>query len=150
MSERCRERMNVLRHCLLVVAALRLRGGSKATQIRRDHAMRLGKLGNERSPHVARLGIAMQQKNWITLPCNEVLKPDLGKFRRPSFDRDRVLCNHSSTSSVWCIRETCRTLKITAPPRPAFDAYPLARRSDRALCHRAGPRGHRSQRRDGG
>jgi hypothetical protein len=48
------------------------------------------------------------------------------------------LCNHSSTSSVWLHSRDLSYPKDYSAARPAFDAYPLARRSDRALCHRAG------------
>jgi hypothetical protein len=75
MSKRGGESMDVLRHCLLVVASSGFCGLSESAQIGRDDCVRLGKLGDQRQPHVARLCVAMQKDDRLTLAGCDIVNP---------------------------------------------------------------------------
>ena len=83
VTEGGRERVDVLRHRFLVVASLGLRRLTEAAQIRRDDGVCLRQLGHQRPPHVAVLGVAVQQDDWIASAGREVVQAqavDLGKL----------------------------------------------------------------------
>ena len=75
VAERRGERMDVLRHRLLVVATRGLCRLAEPAQIGGDHGVRLGKLRHERAPHVAVLRVAMQQDDRLALPGREIMQP---------------------------------------------------------------------------
>ena len=87
--ERLRQRVDVLRHRLLVVAALRLGGVAEAAQVGRDHQVRLGELGDQRQPHVAGLGVAMQQDHRIALAGDQIVDRGAVDLGGAAVDRDR-------------------------------------------------------------
>ncbi len=74
VAERGGERVDVLRHGLLVVALLGLGGLAEAAQIGRDDGVGLGELRNQRQPHVAVLGVAVQQEDRLALPGDQVVE----------------------------------------------------------------------------
>ena len=77
------QRMDILRHRLLGVSILGRRRLTEAAQIRRDHSVFVGKLCDQRPPHVAGFGEAMQQHDRIAFAGDEVMQPDavdLGEF----------------------------------------------------------------------
>lgn len=98
VPEQCREGVDVLRHRLLVVTALRLGRLPEAAQIGGDHAVRLGEFGNEGSPHMAGLGVAMQKKHRIAFAGAQIVQLDPVDLREAAIDRDRLLCRHGVTT----------------------------------------------------
>ena len=75
--------VDVLRHRLLGVSALRRRRLAEAAQIRRDHGVLVGKLCDQRPPHMAGFGKAMQQHDGIALAGDQIVQldaVDVGKF----------------------------------------------------------------------
>ena len=94
-AKRSGERVNILRHRFLVVALWRLvvaigRLGrlAEAAQIRRDHRIGLGKLGNQRPPHVAVLRITVQQNDRFAFAGGEIVQPHAAKLGKAALDFD--------------------------------------------------------------
>src|SRR5438093_3115960 len=67
--------MHVLSHRLLVVTGFGLLGITEPSKIRREYEMCLRQLLDQRTPHVARLRVTMQQDDGITFSGNEVMQP---------------------------------------------------------------------------
>ena len=77
------QRMNVPRHRRLGVTVRGCRGLTEAAQIRRDHGVLVGEFGDQRPPHMAGFGKAVQQHDGIALAGDEIMQPDaidLGEF----------------------------------------------------------------------
>ena len=105
IAQRRGERVDVLRHGLLVVAARRLGGLPEAAQVRRDHGVGLRQLRHQRPPHVAGLRVAVQQDHRLALAGGEIVKPDAVDLGEAAFDRAAARASASS----W----------ISLTPRPA-------------------------------
>ena len=87
------QRMNVPRHRRLGVAVRGRRGLTEAAQIGRDHGVLVGEFGDQRPPHVAGFGIAVQQHDRIALAGDEIMQPDavdLGEFALRGLRQGRV------------------------------------------------------------
>ena len=96
VAERRGERVDVLRHRLLVVALRRLGGLAEAAQIGRDHGVRLGQLGDQRPPHVAGLGVAVQQDHRLAVAGGEIVEPDAVDVGEAALDGRHLLCSRRS------------------------------------------------------
>ena len=80
--ERRRELVDVHGHVPLVVSGGRLGRASGAAQVGHDDGVTLGEQRHERAPHVAGLGIAVQQDHRAAPPADEIAQPhavDLGE-----------------------------------------------------------------------
>ena len=91
-----RESVNVLRHRLFVVTAVRFGRIPEAAQVGCDHRVRLGKLGDEGPPHVAGLSVTVQEQHRIAFAGDEIAKSGPVDLREAACDRDRLLCVHGS------------------------------------------------------
>ena len=105
--------MNVHSHVLLGVAGLRLGRGARAAQVGNDDGVALGEQRHDRTPHVAGLGIAVQQDNRAAFAANEIVQSD-------SVDPGEALGNASDVRLLH--REFCH-------PSCPFQAPPMDRRS---------------------
>jgi hypothetical protein len=91
VAERGGERLDILRHRLLVVALGRLGGPADAAQIGCYDRTGPGQLGDERPPHVAGLGVAVQEEHRLAPAGGEIVKPCAVDVREAAFDGDRRL-----------------------------------------------------------
>ena len=89
-AKRHGKRVDVRGHGLLVVAAFRLVRCAEAAQVRGDHRMRLGELGDQRPPHMAVLGIAVQQDHRRAGAGSQVVKPGSVDLGEAVLDRHRI------------------------------------------------------------
>ena len=101
------EGANILRHGLLVVTACRLRGIPEAAQIGRDHHMRLGKLRDERTPHMTGLGVPVQEQHRIAFASNQVVHPDAVDIREAALGRNQLL-SRRGRHDHRCDKDACQ------------------------------------------
>jgi hypothetical protein len=99
-SERRCEGMNVLRHRLLVVAAIWFGRLTESAQVWRDNRSGLRQFNHQRPPHPTGFGIAMQQNHRIAVSGDQIVKPDLVDFCETILDP--LLCMNGD---VGCHRK---------------------------------------------
>src|SRR6267142_3628122 len=75
-AQRDCERVNILRHRFLGVTVTRFCRLPESAEVWRDHRMSFRKFRYQRTPHVTVLCIAMKQNYRITLPGDQIMKPD--------------------------------------------------------------------------
>jgi hypothetical protein len=66
----------MVRHGFLGVAVIRRGGLPETAQVRRDHCVPVGKLCDQRQPHMAGLGKAVQQHDRVALARDEIMQLD--------------------------------------------------------------------------
>jgi hypothetical protein len=88
--------VHILRQGFLVVAALGLGRLAEAAQIRSNHRVRLGQLGDERPPHVTGLRVAMQQQHRLALAGGEVVQLGAVDLGKAAVDGSCLLSHHGS------------------------------------------------------
>src|SRR6266404_9729042 len=68
--------MNVLRHRLLIVAAIWFGRLTESAQIWRDNRSGLRQFNHQRPPHPTGFGVAVQENHRGTPPSDQIVKPD--------------------------------------------------------------------------
>ena len=117
VPERCRERVHVMRHRLLIVAALRLWPIPRSRADRELLPVRPAELGDERPPHMTCLGVAMQEKHRIALAGTQIVQPGPIDLREAAINRARLLCRHGVTT-ISAATSASMKVRIGSPPAP--------------------------------
>ena len=81
--EALHQRVDVLRHRRLGVSIRRRGRLTEAAQVRRDHGMFVREFCDQRQPHMAGFGVAVQQHDGVALAGDQIMQLDaidLGEF----------------------------------------------------------------------
>ena len=108
--------------------SLRLGRFAEAAQVGGDHRMCLRELGDERSPHVAGLCVAVQEQYGIAFPGDQIVQSGSVHLCEAAIDRDRLIC-HRGRDDRRRSDDACQAANERLSPQDSASPSPPPRGS---------------------